>query len=173
MNKISRRTVLKMLPATLALPTGLAMAQAQAWPDKPFRLIVPFPAGSVSDVVARAVGQALGANTGQPVVIENRVGASGIIGTELVAKAAPNGYTLLMGTISSHALNPWFFSKLPYDAEKSFVPVSEVALTPNVIVVNAASPIRNMRDFIALISRLSVPANGCGIVLIKTLTIIV
>lgn len=148
MNQISRRAVLKMLPATLLLPAGIA--SAQAWPDRPLRLIVPFPAGSVSDVVARALGQALSANVGQAVVVENRVGASGIIGSEAVAKAPPNGYTLLMGTISSHALNPWFYSKLPYDAEKSFVPVSEVALTPNVVVVNAASSIRNMRDFIAL-----------------------
>ncbi|HSV84005.1 MAG TPA: tripartite tricarboxylate transporter substrate binding protein [Ramlibacter sp.] len=147
MHQLSRRAALRLALSSTLFPH--AFAHAQAWPDRPIRLIVPFPAGSVTDVVARAIGKVLGENVGQPVVVENRVGASGIIGTELVAKAAPNGLTLLLGSISTHALNPWFYSRLPYDAEKSFVPISEVALTPNVVVISAASPVHTMRDFIA------------------------
>ncbi len=148
MTTISKRSLLKAMAASLLVPAEAALAQA--WPDKPIRIIVPFPAGSVTDIAARSIGQVLGANVGQGVVVENRVGANGIIGSEFVAKSPPNGYTLLMGSISTHALNPAFYPKLSYDAEKSFAPITEVALTPNIVVVNSASAIRTMADFIAL-----------------------
>ncbi len=149
MTNISRRTAVSYLTAGSSIALLHGHASAQSWTERPIRLIVPFPAGSVTDVVARSMGQVLSANVGQSVVVENRVGGSGIIGCELVANSPPNGSTLLMGSISTHALNPWFIKKLPYDPEKSFVAISEVALTPNIVVVSANAPIRSMQDFIA------------------------
>ncbi|MEI6384840.1 MAG: tripartite tricarboxylate transporter substrate binding protein [Betaproteobacteria bacterium] len=149
MTNLSRRSLIQFATSATALQVSGTFAQTQSWPSGPIRVIVPFTAGSVTDVAARVVGQPLGTNLGQAIVIENRVGANGIIGCEYAAKSVPNGYTLLLGGISTNALNPSFYPKLPYD-EKSFIAISQIALTPNIVVVNAASPIYKMKDFVAL-----------------------
>src|SRR5258706_7840427 len=112
------------------------IAVAQAYPSKPIRLVVPFPPGGSLDVVARAIGQKLTDAWGQPVVIDNRPGAGGNIGADLVAKSAPDGYTILEGALSTHAVNVSLYSKMPYDPIKDFAPITLVAITPNVLVVN-------------------------------------
>ena len=138
--------------ATIAL-MALAPAHAQTWPAKPVRIIVPFPPGGTTDIVARAIGVELQRMWQQPVVIENRPGAGGNIGADQVAKAAPDGYTLLMGTVGTHAINQALFtqsgSKMPFDPAKDFVPITLVAGVPNVMVVNARLPVNSVEEFIA------------------------
>lgn len=121
--------------ATLPLP---AHAQA-AWPGKPVRIVVPFAAGGTTDILARALAPELQRAFGQPFVVENKPGAGGNNGAAEVAKAAPDGYTLLMGTVGTHAINPALYPKMPYDHVKDFVPVTLVAGVPNVLVMNPAS----------------------------------
>lgn len=99
-------------------------ASAQNYPAKPVRFVVPFPAGGGADIFARLIGRKLGENLGQSLVVDNRAGASGIIGSEMVARSAPDGYTLLMGTTGTHTTNPAVFSKLPYDPVRDFAPIS-------------------------------------------------
>jgi len=122
---------------TLALPAVAPHAQgAGAWPTKPIRLIVPFPAGGAVDATSRDLAKKLSEQLGQPVVVDNRPGAGGNIGMDAVAKSAPDGYTIGMGALSTHAVNPALFAKMPYDAVKDFAPVSLVVVTPNVLVTN-------------------------------------
>ncbi|TMI01206.1 MAG: tripartite tricarboxylate transporter substrate binding protein [Betaproteobacteria bacterium] len=125
-------------------------AWAQAYPTKPIRLVVPFPAGGTTDILAREVGQRLSMTLGQPVVIDNRPGAAGNIGADLVAKSAPDGYTLLMGTVGTHAINASLYAKMPYDHVKDFAPVILVAGVPNVLEVNPALPVNSVADLIKL-----------------------
>jgi tripartite-type tricarboxylate transporter receptor subunit TctC len=127
-----------------------ACAAAQPYPSKPIRLVVPFPPGGTTDILARDVGQRLTEALGQPVVIDNRPGAAGNIGSDIVAKAAPDGYTLLMCTVSSHAINPSLYAKLPYDHIKDFAPVILVARVPNVLEVNPGVPVYSVTDLIKL-----------------------
>jgi tripartite-type tricarboxylate transporter receptor subunit TctC len=134
--------------AVLALT--VAGAAAQTYPAKPIRLVVPFPAGGTTDILAREVGQRLSASLGQPVVIDNRPGAAGNIGSELVARSAPDGYTLLMATVGTHAINPNLYSKLPYDHVKDFAPVILVASVPNVLEVTPSLPVNSVADLIKL-----------------------
>lgn len=122
---------------------------SQTYPTKPVRLIVPFPAGGGTDIFARLVGRKMGDNIGQMFIVDNRAGASGIIGCELVAKSAPDGYTLLMGTTGTHTTNPAVFSKLPYDPLKDFTPISLVAESPFVLLVHPSLPVRSVKDLIA------------------------
>ena len=122
---------------------------AQAYPTKPIRLVVPFPAGGSLDVVARAIGQRLAEAWGQPVIIDNRPGAGGNIGADLVAKSAPDGYTILEGALSTHAVNASLYRKLPYDPIKDFAPITLVAITPNVLVLNRAFPVNSVPELIA------------------------
>ena len=124
--------------------------QAQGYPNKPLRLIVPFPPGGVTDISSRVVAQKLSAEFGQPVVVENRAGASGVIGAEIGAKAAPDGYTLTMGNISTLAINAVTFAKLPYDPVMSFAPVSMVAIQPLVIAVHPSVPVQSLAELVAL-----------------------
>jgi tripartite-type tricarboxylate transporter receptor subunit TctC len=136
------------LLAVLALTaTGAA---AQTYPTKPIRLVVPFPAGGTTDILAREVGQRLSTSLGQPVVIDNRPGAAGNIGSELVAKSAPDGYTLLMATVGTHAINPSLYAKLPYDHVADFAPVILVASVPNVLEVTPSLPVNSVADLIKL-----------------------
>ena len=121
---------------------------AQAYPTRPIRLVVPFPAGGSLDVVARAIGQKLTEAWGQPVVIDNRPGAGGNIGADLVAKSAPDGYTILEGALSTHAVNVSLYHKLPYDPIKDFAPITLVAITPNVLVLNRAFPVNSVSELI-------------------------
>ena len=124
-------------------------AAAQSYPTKSIRVVVPFPAGGTTDVLARAVAQKLTESLGQPAVVDNRPGAGGNIGAELVAKAPPDGYTLLMGTVGTHAINPSLYPKMPYDHVKDFVPVILVAGVPNVLVVNPSLPVNSVQELIA------------------------
>ena len=139
-----------MMILLLPLLGGAGPAFAQAFPSKPVKLVIPFPPGGPLDLAGRAIGQKLQDAWGQPVVIENRPGAGGNIGADAVAKAAPDGYTLVMGALSTHAVNPHLFAKMPYDALKDFAPVTLVAVTPNVLVLNPAVPASNVRELIAL-----------------------
>jgi tripartite-type tricarboxylate transporter receptor subunit TctC len=124
-------------------------AFAQGYPAKPIRIVVPFTPGGTTDVLARAIGQKLTASWTQPVVVDNRPGAAGNIGSEVVAKAAPDGYTLLMGTVSTHGINPGLYSKLPYDPVKDFAPVTLVAKVPNILVLHPSVPASSVTELIA------------------------
>jgi tripartite-type tricarboxylate transporter receptor subunit TctC len=128
---------------------GTVAAQAD-WPDRPLKLIVPLPPGSAVDVIARLIGQRLTSRLGQPVIVENRAGASGVIGADMVAKAAPDGYTLGMATSTTHMTAPVLNAKMPYDAVKDFAPVAIVGISPYVLVVNPKVPARNVAELIAL-----------------------
>jgi tripartite-type tricarboxylate transporter receptor subunit TctC len=136
--------------AALALWLGCVGAHAQAFPNKPIRLVVPYPAGGPLDIMARAIGQKLTEAWKQPVVVDNRAGAGGNIGADLVAKAAPDGYTLLMGAVATQAINPALYSKIPYDPVKDFTPVALVAQVPNILVVNPTVPAKSVRELIDL-----------------------
>ena len=125
-------------------------ALAQAYPNKPIRVVVPFPAGGTTDILARAVGQKLTESLGVAVVVDNRPGAAGNIGADIVAKSAPDGYTLLMGTVGTHAINASLYAKMPYDHVKDFSPVILVAGVPNVLVVNPSLPVNSVADLIKL-----------------------
>lgn len=119
-----------------------------AFPEKPIRMVVPFAPGGGTDLIARAMGVTMGEDLGQPVIVDNKPGGSTIIGTDAVAKSAPDGYTLVMATMA-HAVNPSLHSKLPFDTDKAFAPVMLVGRSPNVLVVKPDSPIRTVRDLIA------------------------
>ena len=136
--------------AVLALMLATAGASAQGYPTKPIRLVVPYPAGGPLDIMARAIGQKLTEAWKQPVVVDNRAGAGGNIGADFVAKSAPDGYTLLMGAVATHAINPSLYSKIPYDPVKDFAPVALVAQVPNILVVNPAVPAKTVSELIAL-----------------------
>jgi len=133
-----------------ALCALASSALAQSYPNQPLRLIVPFPPGGVTDVMARTVALRLAEELGQSVVVDNRAGASGVIGAEAGAKAAPDGYTLTMGNISTLAINAATFAKLPYDPQKSFAPVSMVAVQPLLIAVHPSVPAKSVPELVAL-----------------------
>jgi len=139
------------LIAGFALATIAALANAQAWPAKPIKWIVPFAPGGTTDILARTVGEKLALALGQPVVIENKPGAGGGVGAEFTAKAAPDGYTIMGGTISTHAINASLYNKLPYDPVKDFVAITLIARVPNMLVVNPAIPAANVKELIALL----------------------
>ena len=124
-------------------------ANAQQYPNKPIRIIVAYTPAGATDILARAVGQKMSETFGQPVVIENRPGANGNIGTDVAAKATPDGHTLLMVTAGTHGINPSLYRKLPWDAVKDFAPVSLVAMVPNIFVVNNSVPAKSIKEFIA------------------------
>ena len=125
-----RRSALAILISGLALSAGTVSAQGQEWPNRPVRIVVPYPAGGAVDIVTRALADRLSAQWRQPVVVENKAGAGGLIGADSVSKATPDGYTLVMATVSSHAIAPAVYRKMPYDASADFGAISLVALTP-------------------------------------------
>ena len=128
--------------AAVALPVA---AQAPApFPDRPVKLVVPFPPGGPLDIIGRAIAQKLTDAWGQSVVVDNKPGAGGNIGADVVAKSPPDGYTVVMGALSTHAVNPSLYAKMPYDAVKDFAPITLVAITPNVLVVNASLPVNSV-----------------------------
>jgi tripartite-type tricarboxylate transporter receptor subunit TctC len=129
---------------------GAAMAQSSsvAYPVRPIRMIVPFPAGGATDILARALSQKLGEKIGQTVVVDNRPGAGGTIGADAASKAPADGYTLLLATSSTHSIGPAINPKIPYNAENDFTPIAYVASSPNVVLVPMTSPSRTMREFI-------------------------
>ncbi|HYD57100.1 MAG TPA: tripartite tricarboxylate transporter substrate binding protein [Burkholderiales bacterium] len=144
------RKVLRSL-VFVALSAAVSGAAAQAFPSKPIRLIAPFAPGGALDLIARGVGAKLSESVGQPVVVENRAGASGAIGSDAVAKAAPDGYTILLGATTTHGINPAFNPKsLPYDALKDFTPISLVGTIPHALVVKAGGSINSVQDLVKL-----------------------
>ena len=146
----TRRTSIVALAAMAACAATALPALAQdKWPSKPITYIVPFPAGGTTDVLARLIGQKLGAVLGTTIVVDNKVGAGGSVGSEMAARAAPDGYTLLGGTISSHAINVSLYPKLGYDPVKSFTPITLIGTNPVVLVVNQASPYKTLQDIVA------------------------
>ena len=137
----------------IALAFGVAEVHAQSdtnYPSKPIRMIVPSAPGSGPDIMARAIGQKLTEALGQAIVIDDKPGAGGIIGSEAAAKAPPDGYTLIMSNAGAHTVNPGLYAKLPYDPVKDFAPVTLVALAPNILIVHPTLPVRNVKDLIAL-----------------------
>lgn len=142
---LTRRNVLAAAALGLAIPT----VRAQAWPSRPIRFIVPYPPGGGTDIVARMLAQKMTQSLGQPVVVENKPGASTIIGTDLMAKAPADGHTFALIT-DSHAINPTFFPNLPYDSLKDFAFISQLVYTPLMMVAHPSLKVKNLRDFIAL-----------------------
>ena len=134
--------------AALLLLLTACVANA-AWPDHPIKLIVPWAPGGSTDILARAVADKLTQSLGQPVVVENKAGASGNIGSEFVASAKPDGYTILFGSMSTHAINPAMDSKMPFDGVESFTPIAMLAFVTNTMVVNPSLPVNNLKEFIA------------------------
>jgi tripartite-type tricarboxylate transporter receptor subunit TctC len=143
-----KRLALSLLAIAWAIAAGTAFAQDK-WPQKPVTYIVPFPPGGTTDILARAIALKLGPALGTTIVVENKPGAGGNIGSDFVAKARPDGYTILGGTISSHAINPSIYKSMPYDAVKSFQPITLIGTNANVLVVGAASPYKSVQDVIA------------------------
>ena len=138
------------LAAGIALLACALAASAQGYPTRPIKLIVPFPPAGSTDISARALAGKLGERLGQPVIIENKPGAGGNIGTDVVAKAAPDGYTLVVGTVGTHAINQSLYSKMPYDNVKDFAPVILLSTTPNVLVTQPNFPANSVADVIRL-----------------------
>lgn len=137
-------TAMPFVPAVAQTPS----ATTAAYPVRPIRMVVPFPAGGATDILARALSQKLGEKLGQTVVVENRPGAGGTIGADAASKAAPDGYTLLLSTSSTHSIGPAINPKIPYNAETDFTPIGYVATSPNVVLVPLSSPAKTMREFI-------------------------
>jgi tripartite-type tricarboxylate transporter receptor subunit TctC len=125
-------------------------AWAQSYPSKPVRVIVPYPPGGGNDTLGRLFAAKLGERTGQPFVVENRPGAGTMIGTEVAAKSAPDGYTILLSSIATHALSPNLYARVPYDPIKDFAPISLLGIAPTVLVVNSDLPAKNLQELIAL-----------------------
>lgn len=143
----TRLSYCALLGATLAFTTAAALAQQ--YPTKPIRLIVTFSPGGALDILTRVLGQRLNESWRQPVIVENRLGAAGTIGSGFVAKSPPDGYTLLMGTTSTHGISPHLYKTAPYDPVKDFAAVSLVAWAPNVLVVHPSIPVRSVKELIA------------------------
>ena len=148
---MQRRHLLSQSAALLTTGLSASGAWAQAaYPHKPVRLVVPFPAGGATDLFARALSQKLGERLGGSLVIENRPGAGGMVGSDLVAKAAPDGYTLLLATSSTHSIGPALGARLPYDTVRDFSPIAQVGNAPSVMLVPNSSPARNVKEWIEL-----------------------
>ena len=132
----------------LALVLAASLANA-AWPERPLKIIVPWAPGGSTDILARAVADKLTQSLGQPVIVENKPGASGNIGSDFVAKSKPDGYTILFGSMSTHAINPAMDSKMPFDGVEDFTPISMLAFVTNTMVVHPSLPVSSVKEFIA------------------------
>ncbi|RYF66888.1 MAG: tripartite tricarboxylate transporter substrate binding protein, partial [Comamonadaceae bacterium] len=156
LNHSSGRFARRHVLATAAALLGLSLAggaMAQAYPSKPITFVVPFAAGSATDQLARALGQSINVDTKQPVVVDNKAGASGMIAAQSVAKAAADGYTVLITTNTTHAANEHLYKKLPYDPVKDFAPVTGLGKGGQVLVVNAAAPYKNVAELLAALAQ--------------------
>jgi len=140
----------RIVAATMGCVALAAAAHAEPFPARIVKLVVPQAPGGATDVFARKLGQLLSEKWGQPVVVENRAGVAGVLGTELVAKAAPDGYTLLVTYAGSQAVNPSLYPKLPFDSVKDFAPVATIASTPFLLIANPKLPAKSLQDFVAL-----------------------
>jgi tripartite-type tricarboxylate transporter receptor subunit TctC len=145
MNNLKRFLTLIVIALSCAAVSALA-----EYPDKPVKIIVPYPPGGTTDILARVIAQRLGERLKQSVIVENRGGASGAIGTQAVAKSPADGYTLCMGTIGTHGINSALFKNLPYDAVKDFAPITIIGITPNVLIVHPSVPAKNLQELLAL-----------------------
>jgi len=145
------RLLQRCLLALVALALSLSAAAAQEFPNRPIRFIVPWAPGGVTDVIARLIADKLAAQIGQPVIVENKAGASGVIGTEFVAKSDPDGYTLVVVTASTHAMGPSVSPTKAYDPVKDFVPVIQVTNAPTIMVTPPSLPAKNVAEFVALV----------------------
>ena len=155
---ITRRTLMALgASALIALASNLP-AKAQEFPDRTITLVVPFAAGGSTDVVARIIAQKMSEGLGQQIIVENVGGAGGSLGADRVARSEPDGYTILMATVATHALNPLILTAKPYDPEKDFAPVSLLVVVPNVLVVNPELPAKTVPELIALLRSASSPA---------------
>lgn len=157
---------IKFLPAiAMAAVLSSTGAIAQSFPNKPITLIVPFPAGGTTDVLARSLGERLSRSWGQPVIVDNRPGVGATLGASMVAKAKPDGYTLLIGAVH-HTIATSVYPKLSYDFQKDFAPITVIAMVPNVLVINPRVPAKNVADLVALAKaqpgKLSYGSNGNG-----------
>lgn len=137
--------------AAIAVFAAGSHAQTTTWPSKPIKWVVPFAPGGTTDILARTVGEKLSIALGQPVIVDNKPGAGGGVGAELTARAPADGYTIMGGTISTHAINASLYSKLPYDPVKDFAPITLIARVPNLLVVNPSLPAGNVTELIALL----------------------
>ena len=146
---LARLASLAGIALALSIAPPAVQGQTAPFPAKPVRLVVPFPPGGPLDVTGRAIAQKLGETWAQSVVVDNRPGAGGNIGADLVAKSPPDGYTVVMGALSTHAVNPSLYPSMPYDAVRDFAPITLVAVTPNVLVVNPALPVRSVQELVA------------------------
>lgn len=162
MTRLRRRALLLSVTALLALAR---VAAAQTWPARPIRIIAPVQPGGGVDLVARQIGERLGKALGQPVVIENQSGGGGIVGSQTTARAAPDGYTLMVAYVGTHGTNP-AVRKLPYDALKDFTPVAMVGGTPNVLIVPASVPVKSLPEFVQYVksnpAKVSYGSSGPG-----------
>lgn len=164
---MTTRRLAMVAAALAAMAAGIpTVGLAQAWPTNPVKLVVPYPPGGVTDIAARVVAKRMSEILGQPVIIDNKAGAGGSIGTAFVAQAPADGYTILMGTNATHGTNPNTFSKLPYDAVKGFAPVIEIAQTPLLVVVTPSAPVKTVPELVAWLkrdgSRISYASTGTG-----------
>jgi tripartite-type tricarboxylate transporter receptor subunit TctC len=165
-----RRYIARHLGYFTALALGLTLMFAApahaAYPERPVTMVVPFAAGGTTDILARIVGEELSKRLGQQIVIDNRPGAGGNTGTAVVAKAAPDGYTLVMGTIGTHAINSSIYKRMPYDPVRDFAPVTIVATVPNVLVAHPSAPFRTVKELIAYAKanpgKLNFASSGAG-----------
>ena len=130
--------------------SAFAQSGSASFPDKPIKIVVTFTTGGAPDILARLIGERLTAAWGQPVIVDNKPGAGGNLGADFVAKAPPDGYTIVVGTVGTHSINGALYSKMPYDMVKDFAPITLLATTPNMLVVNNDVPAKNLKDFIAL-----------------------
>jgi tripartite-type tricarboxylate transporter receptor subunit TctC len=144
-SNLTRRGAIQALALAAAMASGTAMAQA--WPGKPISLIVPFPAGGTTDVLARALAEKLTLSLGQTVIVESKPGAGATLGADYVAKSKPDGYTLLVGAVH-HTIASSVYKKLPYDFQKDLAPITEIALVPNVLVINASNPAKTVAELV-------------------------
>ena len=147
---ILRRQLLRLAAGAAVLPTVSTLARAEAFPSRPIHLIVPFPPGGPTDIVARPLAQLLSDEVKESVVIDNRGGAGGSVGANVVAKSAPDGYTLLMATVGTNAINSSLYKNLPYDAVKDFTPIALVASAPVAVVINPTLPVKDLAELVAL-----------------------
>ncbi len=143
------RVIYGSLTIALSLMAGFAHPAEPAYPTKPIRIIAQFTPGSSTDILARIVAQKMSQDWNQPVVVDNRAGAGGVVGTEMGAKANPDGYTLTMAVSAAFGINPTLYAKLPYDAIKDFAPISALGLTPQTLVTNPAAAFKSVKEFVA------------------------
>ena len=137
--------------AGLVLALIAGVTAAKPWPSKPIKWVVPFAPGGTTDILARTIGEKLSVTLGQPIIVENKPGAGGGVGAEQVAKSPPDGYTIMGGTISTHAINASLYKNLPYDPVRDFAPITLIVRVPNMLVVNPAVPAKDVRELIALL----------------------